>query len=129
MKRWFIAKLGDYEGDGSLISKVATYPNVNRRQWSKPGLTWCFGQLATNDITRFSSDADIYILPDGVMDMAVSAIPAGVRITMTTKLQAAGFTTSAIKVSWTIRQVLQYLKGQLQANTDVEAGDVVDIES
>lgn len=126
MKRWFIARMGDYENDGGLTPAAIKYP-CNLRIWSKPGFGWCFGQLAAADLTGINADPDVYVLPDGALDMLVSAIPAGVRTTMTNKLQAAGFATSAIKNTWSLRQVLVYLLQQLQpALSTVEQGDVQD---
>jgi hypothetical protein len=127
MKRWAIARMID-DGQGSLESAFNRYP-CNTRIWTKPGFAWCFGQIATANITPIAADPDIYVLPDGVMDLSVGAIPVSVRNTMRTRLEAAGFVFYAVKTSWTVRQLLQYLKGQIQPVGDVEAGDVIDIEA
>ena len=126
MKRWFAARLGFYDPEDSntRVPKVEVYTRVNYRIWSAPGFAWCFGQLATDNVSQMDGDNDIYLLPDASLDNAVSTIPNNVRNTMNTRLQAAGFDTSAIKLSWTIRQVMQYLKGQIQSDNDVESGDV-----
>jgi hypothetical protein len=127
MKRWAICKLEDYEGNGDLVPKFNLY-NCNSRIWSKAGMTWCFGQIGSNNIAAIQADPDIYVLPDGTMDMMVSAIPAATRTTMKNKLEAAGFVFTAVKTTWTSRQVLQYLHGQIQTAGDIEAGDVQDQE-
>jgi len=127
MKRWAIARMAEYE-PGSLDAKFSQYPGVNYRLWDKPGFGWCFAQIATNNLTQFDGDPDIYILPDGAMDMSVGSIPAGVRTALRTRLEAAGFTFWAVRTSWTVRQLLLYIARQLQPEIDVEAGDVVDIE-
>jgi hypothetical protein len=141
MKRWFIARMGDYENEGTLVPATLKYrpsgqlradllndPAVPSRVWSKPGFGWCFGQLAVADITLLQADPDIYILPDGAMDMSVGSIPAGVRTTMRTRLENAGFVFTDVKTSWTVRQLLVYLLKQIQPplNT-VEQGDVIDV--
>ena len=128
MKRWAIARVGDYENDGSLVPKFVLYPS-NYRIWTRPGFNWCFAQVAASDFTAMQADADIYILPDGTMDISVGSIPAGVRTTMRTRLEAAGFVFADVKTSWTVRQLLVYLLKQLQPALDsVEQGDVPDIE-
>lgn len=120
--------MGEFEGAGALVPKFNLY-NCNSRTWVKPGFNWCFGQIATSNVAAMDSDPDIYILPDGAMDISVGSIPAGVRNTMRTRLESAGFTFADVKTSWTIRQVLVYLLRQLQPALDtVEAGDVQDIE-
>ena len=126
MKRWAIARMGDYEGDGSSIPKFNLYTDSSRI-WSKPGLGFCFGQIAAKDLTGMQNDPDIYILPDGAMDMSVGSIPISVRTTMKSRMEAAGFVYTGIKTSWTVRQMLQFLKDQIQPGS-VEAGDVRDVE-
>jgi hypothetical protein len=128
MKRWFIARMGDYEGDGSRVPATNKYP-CNTRIWSHPTKNWCLGQLAIADLTQAQADPDIFIIPDAALDNAVSTIPTQVRNTMLTRLQNAGFETAGIKTVWTIRQVLIYLMQQIQpALNSVEQGDVKDIE-
>lgn len=126
MKRWAICRLGDYESDGSLVPKLNLYTETSRI-WSKEGFGWCFAQLAAADLTAMQADQDIYILPDGAMDMSVGSIPAGIRTTMRTRLEAAGFIFTDVKTSWTVRQLLTYLVRQLQPTINVEAGDVPDV--
>jgi hypothetical protein len=123
MKRWFVALLVT-DADGNTSPKVEQYVRVNYRIWTKDGFGWCFGQLATDNVSQFDGDNDIFVLPDASLDNAFSTIPTSVRNAMLNTLQAAGFETSDIKTTWTIRQVLQYLKGQLQTDNDVESGDV-----
>lgn len=128
MKRWAICRMGDYEGDGSNSQKFVVYPGVSFRSWTKPGFGWCFAQIATNNLAPLQADPDIYILPDGTMDMAVGSVPAGVRTTMKNKLEAAGFDYAAVKATWTVRELLLYLARQIQPQINVEVGDVRDVE-
>lgn len=126
MKRWFIARM--VEVDGEIMPKVATYPNVNHRTWSKDGVAFGLGQLATNNLSQFSGDADIRLIPDAALDNALSTIPTATRQAMSAALTDAGFNVSAVKNTWSVRQLLKHLKAQLQADDDVETGDVRDIE-
>jgi hypothetical protein len=121
--------MGDYEGDGSISQKFMLYPGVSFRSWTKPGFGWCFAQIAAADLSALQADPDIYILPDGTMDVSVGSIPAGVRTTMRTRLEAAGFTFGDVKTTWTIRQLLLYVARQLQPDINVEVGDVRDVEA
>jgi hypothetical protein len=84
-------------------------------------------QFAAADLTAIQADPDIYVMPEGVMDMSVGSIPANVRNTMRTRLEAAGFVFTDVKTTWTIRQLLNYLGGQIFANFNCEAGDVRDV--
>lgn len=126
MKRWFIARM--VEVDGEIMPKVATYPNVNHRTWSKDGFAFGLGQLATNNLTQFSGDADIRLIPDAALDNTLSTIKTATRQAMSAALTDAGFNVSAVKNQWSVRQLLKHLKAQLQADDDVETGDVRDIE-
>jgi len=126
MKRWFIARM--VEVDGEIMPKVATYPNVNHRTWSKDGFAFGLGQLATNNLTQFSGDTDIRLIPDAALDNALSTIPTATRQAMSAALTVAGFNVSAVKRTWSVRQLLKHLKAQLQTDDDVETGDVRDIE-
>jgi hypothetical protein len=126
MKRWAIARMVD-DGFGGIESAFNRY-RCNTRIWSKTGFNWCFGQIAAPSLTEINADPDIYVLPDGVMDMSVGTIPAGTRTTMRNRLEAAGFTFTDVKTSWTVRQLLNYLKAQLDPGGEVEQGDVPDIE-
>lgn len=123
MKRWFVARMGDYENDGSLVPKTNLYP-CNSRTWVKTGMTWCFGQLATDDLSGLSADPDIKLIPEAAMDNMLSTIPAAVRTAMRNNLTAAGFDISAVTNTWTIRQLLKHLRIQLQGSDDIESGDV-----
>lgn len=127
MKRWAIARMDDHLSDGTLTPAFAKY-DCNYRLWAKSGFNWCFGQIAARDLTDIGADVDIHIFPDSVLGMTVGDIPSGVRTTLRTKLEAAGFTFSAVRNSWSIRQLLNYVAGQLQNGISVEAGDVPDKE-
>lgn len=130
MKRWFIARMGAYSPDEPDVTapKVAQY-TPNWRAWSVASRPWCFGQCAAADMTPMQADPDIYILPDGALDMSVGSIPANVRTTMRNRLEAAGFTFTDVKTTWTVRQLLVYLLKQILPPLDsVETGDVADIE-
>lgn len=139
MKRWFICRRGNYEGDGTVVPKVALYQrngalitdpatqvSLNFRIWTKPAFAWCFGQLAVQNVAELQADPDVYILPDGSMDMSVGAIPANVRTTMRNRLESVGFTFNDVKTTWTVRQLLNYLLQQIQPLPSVEAGDIRD---
>lgn len=127
MKRWFIARMVEIE-PGEIAPKVATYPNVNFRVWSKDGMAFGLGQLATNNLAQFNGDGDIRIIPDAALDNLLSSIPTATRAAMITALQDGGFNTSAIRTSWSLRQVLQHIKRQLQGDDVIDSGDVRDIE-
>lgn len=127
MKRWAVCKFGDYEADGSRVPKLILYTN-NLRVWSRPGLGWCLGQFATGDLTAIKDDADIHVLPDISFDLKLSAIPTTTRQNMLAKLQAAGFSTSGIKLTSSFRELLVDLLKQIQPALDsVEQGDVADV--
>jgi hypothetical protein len=126
MKRWAIAKLGDWEDDGSISPKLSLYP-CNRSNWTKQGFGWAFCKFSAKDLTAIQADPDIYVLPDGVMDMSVGSIPTNVRNTMKTRLEAAGFVFTDVKTTWTVRQLLNYLAQQIQPEANVESVDVADL--
>ena len=138
MKRWFIARLDEYEGPGDRGPKVVLYGRngellddqntvpLNFRIWSRPGFGWCFGQLAAQSMTTMQEDPDIFILPDGAMDMSVGSIPTAVRSNLRTRLENAGFEFGDVRTNWTVRQLLNYLLQQLQPIPSVESGDVPD---
>ena len=129
MKRWAICRVGDFENEGTLVPKFNLY-QCNSRIWTKPGFAWCIGQIAAPSLTEINADPDIYVLPDGAMDMMLSSIPSGTRTTMRNRLEAGGFVFTDVKNTWSVRQLLVYLAKQLQpALTTVEQGDVRDIES
>jgi hypothetical protein len=101
---------------------------VNFRVWSKDGFAFGLGQLATNNLTPLLADPDIRIIPDASLDNLLSTIPTQTRQEMIAGLTNAGFGVSAVKNTWSIRQLLKHLKLQLQNDDNVEAGDVRDIE-
>ena len=88
MKRWFIARM--VEVDGEIMPKVATYPNVNHRTWSKDGFAFGLGQLATNNLTQFSGDTDIRLIPGAALDNALSTIPTATRQAMSAAHRLGG---------------------------------------
>jgi hypothetical protein len=87
---------------------------------------WVVFQCATRDLTPLQNDPDISILPDVPMDMLLSAIPKATRDDAVARLQAAGFETSAIKLSWDWRQLLRYIGKQIDGLFEPESGDVRD---
>ena len=130
MKRWFISKMGNYDAEEPDVRcpKIVQYTR-SWRAWSANARQWCFGQCAASDFTAIQADPDIYVLPDGAMDMSVGSIPAGVRTTLRTKLEAAGMVFTDVKTSWTVRQLLVYILRQIQPALDsVESCDVADVE-
>lgn len=130
MKRWFIARMGDWDSQGVISPKVSAYEGVRHRSWTANAMPWCFGQLAVADLTPLQADPDIYILPDGALDMSIGSIPASVRTTLRSRLESAGFVFTDVKTNWTVRQMLVYLLRQIQPRLDsVEQGDVQDVEN
>jgi hypothetical protein len=127
MKRWFVARMVE-DGPGNIVPKVSMYPNVNMRVWSKDGFAFGLGQLATANLTPLQADPDIRLIPDASLDNLLSTIPTQTRQEMITGLTNAGFNVTAVKNTWTFRQLLQHLKLQLQADDNIESGDVRDIE-
>jgi hypothetical protein len=101
---------------------------VNMRVWSKDGFAFGLGQLATANLTPLQADPDIRLIPDASLDNLLSTIPTQTRQEMITGLTNAGFNVTAVKNTWTFRQLLQHLKLQLQADDNIESGDVRDIE-
>jgi len=129
MKRWFIARMVEEEpGTDSWVPKVAMYPSVNHRTWSKDGFAFGMGQLATNNLTQFDGDNDIRIIPDAALDNLLSSLSQSTRTAMITGLTNGGFDISAVKNTWSFRQLLKHLKLQLQSDDNIESGDVRDIE-
>jgi hypothetical protein len=127
MKRWFVARMVEIE-PGEWAPKVATYPNVNHRTWSKDGFAFALGQLATNNLDQFTGDADIKLIPDAALDNLLSSLSASTRNAMRAGLEAGGFDITAVQNNWSFRQLLKHLKLQLQSNDSIENGDVRDIE-
>lgn len=129
MKRWFIARMvEEAPGTDTWVAKVVTYPNVNARYWSKDGFAFALGQLATNNLTQFNGDPDIHTIPDAALDNMLNTIPSSTRNAMTAQLTAAGFSLTGVTGTWALRRLLRHLKLQLQADDDIESGDVRDIE-
>lgn len=126
MKRWFIARMGDYENDGTNVPKTNLYPAVNTRTWTRPGFGFCLGQLAATSLTALQADPDIKLIPDAALDNALSSIPKTTRDAMVVQLTAGGFDVSAVRTTWSVRQLLKHLKLQLQTDDNIESGDVRD---
>lgn len=129
MKRWFIARMGDWENNGTLGPKLTVYTNVNYRLWSKPGVAFCLGQLASNNIDQFAGDPDIKLIPDAALDNTISTLSAEMLRNMRDQLIAGRFDVSAVKNTWSFRQLLKHMKRQLQTDDNIESGDVPDVES
>lgn len=127
MKRWFIARMVEVE-PGEIVPKVATYNRVNFRVWSKDGIAFCLGQLATNNLSQFNGDPDIHIIPDAALDNMLNTIPTSTRNAMTAALTAAGFSLTGVQGTWAVRRLLKHLKLQLQSDDNIESGDVRDVE-
>lgn len=125
MKRWFIARMVELEPN-EIGPKVSLYPNVNFRIWSNDVHAFCIGQLATNNLDQFAGDPDIKLIPDAAMDNTLSTLPAATRSAMQTQLTEGGFDVSAVKNTWTIRQLLKHLKLQISAGDNIESADVRD---
>lgn len=126
MKRWFIARMGDYEGDGSRVPATNKYV-CNTRIWSNSTIAFCLGQLAAPDLTGINADPDIKLIPDASLDNLLSTIPTATRNAMITNLTAGGFNVSAVRNNWSVRQLLKHLKLQLQTDDNIESGDVRDV--
>ena len=127
MKRWFIARMVEEEpGSDSWVPKVGMYPNVNYRIWSKDGFAFALGQLGTNNIDQFDGDNDIRLIPDAALDNLLSSLSQATRTAMQNGLTNGGFDISAVKNTWSFRQLLKHLKLQLQADDNIESGDVRD---
>jgi hypothetical protein len=126
MKRWFVARMGDYDPNdpGTLVPKVGVYTNVNYRLWSRAGFAFCMGQLATDNLDQFAGDNDIRLIPDAALDNLLSSLSPATRTEMQNGLTAAGFDVSAVKQTWSFRQLLKHLKLQLQSDDNIESGDV-----
>ena len=127
MKRWGVCKMTYDPVNQENVSAISKYDNVAWRIFHTTGRNWVLIQFAAADLTEIQADPDIYVMPEGVMDMSVGSIPANVRNTMRTRLEAAGFVFTDVKTTWTIRQLLNYLGGQIFANFNCEAGDVRDV--
>lgn len=126
-KRFAICRLGDFENDGTRVPKLNLY-GCESRIWSKPGFDWCFAHVGSRRIAELQADPDIFVLPDAPMDTAVSSIPLAVRTAMRTRLESMGFVFTAVKTTWTIRQLLHYIAQQTQESINLESGDVRDQE-
>jgi len=127
MKRWFVARIVEEEpGTDTWVPKVALYPNVNFRIWSKAGFAFCLGQLGTNNIDQLTGDNDIRLIPDASLDNLLNTIPTSVRNAMTTGLTNAGFDLQGVVGTWSFRRLLKHLKLQLQSDDNIESGDVLD---
>jgi hypothetical protein len=123
MKRWFISRIVT-DADGNQGVKVSQYEVpysvvIATKQWG------C-GKLAVQDPSLFNGDADVFILPDATLDAAWSSLPSNVRNAVTNRLGQAGFLTSGIQNSMTIRQVLNHIGQQIDANFSANKIDIRD---
>ena len=126
MKRWFIARMGDYDGDGSRVPATNKYA-CDTRVWSTPSIAFCVGQLGAASLTGINTDPDIKLIPDAALDNLLSTIPTATRQAMITGLTAGGFDVSDVKNTWTFRALLKHLRFQIDARDDIESGDVSDL--
>ncbi|MCU0939874.1 MAG: hypothetical protein MUC86_12200 [Burkholderiaceae bacterium] len=132
MKRWFIARMGDYDGSGDRMPAVAQYITpgnpINYRVWSSDADDWAIGELAARNIGQLQADPDVALFPDAMLfDFRWDVFPPGIRTALVNRLQAAGFTTGAIGPNWANRDLLAYLVGQRQAGIDIDIGHVSDV--
>jgi hypothetical protein len=130
MKRWYIARMGNYDPDQPdvVCPAVAQYTE-SFNVWSKKDFAWAFGKCAASNMQPLQDDPDIYILPDAVLDMSWASVPAGTRTTFRNRIEAAGFSYSGTTTGLTIRQVLIKILKQLQpALNSVEDVDIADVE-
>ncbi len=105
MKRWFIARMVEVSPD-EWGPKVATYPNVNFRLWSKDGFAFGLGQLATNNLDQFTGDNDIKLIPDAALDNLLSSLSAQTRNNMRNGLEQGGFDITAYRIRRRARRLL-----------------------
>lgn len=142
MKRYFLARMGDYEYDGAIYPAVAKYlasgapdPDMlsdesrcNRATWAKyPEHEWGIGIVAAGSLQHMQSDPDIYLLPDASHDVSWGALPVSVRNAAVAAMQAAGFVTVYIKTSHPYHQVLDYLIQQRQPQASCLHADIQDV--
>lgn len=83
----------------------------------KPLFTWTLCIVNTPDHSAIIADATIDQLPAVGLDVS---IPAGVKATLRTKLQARGMTLGQINavIGGTLRQLIRFLGQRLHANFD-----------
>lgn len=128
MKRWFAARMGEWEGEGYGIVPKTNMHECNSRIWSVPGREWCVGQLAARNLGSLQSDPDIILFPDALLDLEWRTVGNGIRSKLITSMQAAGFDASGVLQGSTFRDVLHLFVHQLQPGVSIEQGDVVDME-
>ena len=125
MKRWVLCKTIFDPASNANEPAVSRYTD-NFRCWNKSGFAWQVCQIGVQDLTQIDADPDIYVLPDVSLDITVGQLSPTVRQTLNAKAQAAGFDTSGIKLSSSLREVLMLLGRQLQPTMHPERGDVAD---
>ena len=125
MKRWFAARMGDFENDGSSVPKVNLY-QCDSRIWSVAGRAWCIGQLGTNKLGRLQADPDIILFPDATLDLEWRTVGNGIRAQFAAAITAAGFDASSIAQGATVRDVIAMFVHQIMPGINIEDGDVVD---
>jgi len=125
MKRWCICRVGEYEEAGVRMPKVGLYTE-KRKTYPHPTKEWALCRFGIADLTPVQADPDIYLIPDGALDMTISNIPIAQRNALKNWLEARGFVFTDVKTSWTVRQLINYLAGQLQPGIDATLFDVSD---
>lgn len=117
MKRWFVCAV-QTDAEGNRTPRVSNYEVPYASIVSVKN--WCFGILACQTPTIFDGDNLVYLLPDATLDAAWSSLPNNVRNAVTSRLGQAGFVTTGIQNSMTIRQVFNYIGTQIDsaANAD-----------
>lgn len=124
MKRWGVCKMLE-------VSPGEWEPAIAAHQcwWRIIHLgspTWVICQFGTQSLTTIAADNNIKIFPELTMDSLWSSLNAATRNKAINELQAAGFATSGIKASSTMREVLNYVCQQIDPSANVEAGYVRD---
>lgn len=128
MKRWAICRMvWNAEGDPGWEPAIAKY-RANWRIVHKGSPSWVLCQFSTDDITQIGSDTDIKVFPDATLDMQFGSFGPVVRNALLTRLADAGFETSGIKQTTTIREILNLLGRQIDPTFNCEAGDVPELE-
>lgn len=122
MKRWAVCKMREVapsEWEPAIAAHDCAWRIIHL------GLpVWVLCQFAATSITAISNDVNIKILPDLTYDTTWGTLNSAARNKAINELQGAGFTTTGIKTTSTIREVLNYIGQQIDPNFNCEAGDV-----